>query len=190
VTIRFAGGAPQQPEDQLSGWFPQISLAASRVSGVEPANLGDEFELSEGYEVRNINPALVGSNSLADAVTVRHWRFVIFYAGQAVGEAEFTSDDNLVAFHEGEGGSGFLVALDRAEQLDGDFEASVLIAPALRFIGLWLRGAEQEWIIPYPPNVTGLRNYEAVTPETVLADLQAAAAAIPDLDEADGALGG
>ena len=74
--------------------------------------------------------------------------------------------------------SGLIDALDVAEQLRGRYEAAVLHAPALRFIGLWLKGRADEWVVPYPPNGTRLRNQETVSPGDVIGVLREMAGVI------------
>ncbi|MGD8340401.1 MAG: hypothetical protein PVH89_06435, partial [Gammaproteobacteria bacterium] len=85
---------------------------------------------------------------------------------------------------------GFPRALGRAELLPGDYEGSVLAAPPLRFIGLWLQSQDGDWVIPYPPNATPLRNFETIPLQDAVATLRRIAAEIPDLSDPDDTRGG
>lgn len=190
MATRFTSGAPAQPERQLSAWLPQIRRAASISSGVGPSDLIDDYELSDGYEVRYVDPGRLGSGDLTNAVHSRRWRFLIWFQERPLGEFELDNALDPIAFHEGAAKSGFLEALDQAEQLPGDFEASVLTASALRFVGLWLEGENDDWIIPYPPNATQLPNFSTIRLQDAVATLRQIAAELPDLTDPNDTRGG
>jgi hypothetical protein len=171
MTITFTSGAPKNTLEKLVDWIPKIQNIAL-ASGTEG---GAVINLSQGYKV--IYPSLqnVVLGKLFDTENTSRWRHLVVSEPIVYGEIELDDSTEPFALHQGEGKNGFKAAIERANKLSGDYEASVIEIPALHFIGLWLHNPEKDFIMPYPPNLTELKNYEITNYAEALSLLQAMA---------------
>lgn len=173
MSIHFSAGAPTGTHLKLQRWASQLQ----RVSTFSTA-AGAPLTLGDAYKVVYLSLKDIAAGRLLAAAQSSAWRHLLTYGGQSHGELELDASDEPVALHEGPAKDGLPLALATANGLAGDYEARVIEAPPLRFIGLWLHDDARDWIIPFAPNLTALSNYVAVTEGDVLAVLQPMAADI------------
>lgn len=174
MAIRFSADAPRDTHNKLGDWLPELQ----RVAAVAGTARGAGLNLSDGYEVKYLSAEPIAAGAGFDAAHASRWRHLVMSGSNAHGEIELDDALEPVALHEGVGKEGLLAAIEMAEQLGPDFEASVVMAPALRFIGLWLQGSGEELVVPYPPNATPLPDYRPIPVDEALAALQPLAAEV------------
>lgn len=186
MTIYFTKGAPQVSSLMLENWMPEIL----RISELSRRISDNRLELSEGYKVKYLSLAEIQSgNALSTAETDR-WRHLIISGSKAYGEIELDASEEPVALYEGESNENLVSALNIADDLDGEYEACVLIASALHFSGLWLHNATEDWIIPYPPNATPLINFQKISATEVFTTLNSIANDIVEISMDNDPVGG
>lgn len=152
----------------------------------------DAFDLRHGHEVRYVPVSSVADGRLVEAEyesRIRHLVHSKQNESGPVGEIELDEAEEPVAFHRGPAKDGLARAIEVAEKLDGDYEASVLHITPLRFVGLLLQG-EDTLIVPYPPNATSLENFDPITEKEALSVLQPMAEEIMREEENDEPTGG
>ena len=170
MTIRFTGGAPTNTHEKLGSWVDELRHP-DKADAPLPS-------IGEGYEVRYLPVEEIAVGKLIDAAHTSRWRHLVAHDGRPHGELELDESLDPVALHQGPGKDGLSTALKRANELSEDFEAVVVMAPPLRFVGLWLHGAQSDLIMPYAPNDTDLANYVAVSVDDALEILQPMAVAV------------
>nr|VFK67286.1 MAG: hypothetical protein BECKUNK1418G_GA0071005_11345 [Candidatus Kentron sp. UNK]VFK72622.1 MAG: hypothetical protein BECKUNK1418H_GA0071006_11265 [Candidatus Kentron sp. UNK] len=168
MAIHFSTGAPENTVGKLGGWIPEIERAALIADSAG----GAVVNLSQGYKVRYLSFQDVGLGKLTDAEYTERWRHLIVSEPHTYGEIELDESLDPFALYQGEAKDGFNAAIKRSEEIKGDYEASVIEIPALRFIGLWLHNEAEDLIMPYPPNATALENYRSTSVGNALAVLQ------------------
>ena len=170
MAVRFAGNAPRGIEKKLEDWA-FILQEASRSAQAGNTDLA----LSEGYQVKFLSVDQISKGDLFDTCVSRCWRYLVLAGNHALGEIEIDDDLKPVAFYEGAGKDGLLEALEVAHQLEGQYKAVVLMAPALKFVAICLRSQGKELIIPYSPSITPLQNLAVFPAEDAIKVLRPAA---------------
>jgi len=170
--IRFAANGPTDTEAKLERWIPEIRHASLMAD----ASGGAVTNLSEPYQVKYVALEDLAGGKF-DAARTR-WRHMLAAGQQPQGEIELDEHLDPVALFEGESKDGFMSAMRVADALDGDFEASVIMCPPIRFVALYLHGEGGDLLIPFAPNRTPLDNYEPVSVDEALKVLRGLAAEI------------
>jgi hypothetical protein len=167
MSIRFTPGSPTDTDKKLHKWTKELQL-------VSPSALaaGAPLTLSEAYKVVYLSVTEIASGKLLDGVSTNNWRHLVLHGLHPQAELELNDALEPVALHEGPAKDGLQAALAAAENLGEDFEACVLQAAPLRFVGLWLRNEKQDWIMPFPPNMTALPNFSLTSVADAMAVLQ------------------
>jgi hypothetical protein len=178
--LRFSAGAPAGAAAHLPNWVPNAAAGATRSGG-------PDVSVSNGYEVVMISVDDLADGRLLDAVSPGRWRFLVLEDDVPYGELEFEGTD-AICVHHGPAKDAFIDALEQADQVDGEFVVRVIKSPGVRFIGLWLHNADEDWIIPYEPNRTDLRNLITHDTTEVIRVLQPAAEAVQTAMAAAGGL--
>ena len=148
--LRFSKGAPSGAAAHLPNWVPNAAAGATRGGG-------PDVSVSNGYEVVMVTVDDLADGRLLDAVSPGRWRFLVLEDDVPYGELEFEGSD-AICVHKGPAKDALIDALDRADDVEGDFVVRVIKSPGVRFIALWLHNADNDWIIPYEPNRTDLCN--------------------------------
>ena len=152
----------------------------------------ETFDVRDGHEVRFIPASSIAKGELVESEYERRIRHLV-HSKEAetgpVGELELNEAEEPVAFHQGPGKDGLRRAIEVAEDLKGDYKASVLHVTPLRFVGLLLEGNDT-LIVPYPPNATELENFVPVSEKEALSVLQPMAEAVMREEENDEPTGG
>ncbi len=169
MAIAFEEGGPQGIESRLDEWVPDVQRA---VNLAVPDGRAETPSLSDGYKAYFPSLNQIQSGDLFTDGESTQWRYLIMAGDIPIGELELDRDGQPVALHNGPAKDGLVTAIEKANALEHDYVASVVISPALRFVALWLRRAGGELVMPYPPNATSLEDYKAVPVATVVDTLQ------------------
>jgi hypothetical protein len=191
VPISFHAGGPARTMDRLHAhkWGPQIERLL-RDDGAAAGEPAQGLALGEPYRVQYLSLANMANGDLGEAVHATQWRHLLMRADRPVAEVELNDHLAPIALHEGPAKDGLQAAIQIAEGIGGDFEASVVQSAPLKFIALLLRSGERELLIPFPPDLTDLPNYEPISVSDALKVLRPMAARVLEATSGDDALGG
>ncbi|OYY65128.1 hypothetical protein [Sphingomonas sp. 28-62-11] len=187
MTISFTSGGPTDTLEKL--YAQQWSADLARLSATGFAD-GSALTLDTPYQVDYLSLDKVAKGAPGDAAQVTRWRQLIIGGGRPLAEVELNDHGNPIALHEGPAKDGLQAAIAKAALLDGDFTARVVQSAALKFSALKLQQGSQTLFIPYPPNQTGLANYEVIPAADAFAALQLLAAQTLKAAQGDGTTGG
>lgn len=185
MAMKFASEGPSDTFDKLMSHKWGEYLERLQVSGED-----SQLQVGEPYRVRY--PALpdIANGKVADPDHPQRWRHLIHNAkGQPLAEVELDEEDNPSAIHHGPGKDGLVAALAAAEDLDGDFEASVIMSAGLKFCALHLDDGQNPQLIPFAPNLTSLPNYKAISADEAAQALAPLAQEVMKAMEEDEAIG-
>lgn len=186
MSIRFTTEAALENNQKIDVWRREIESAAMRS---EKADLPLKF--GKPYAVIYLALAdIAAGNKIAGIVCPTAWRQSVSHGESATGDLEFNEALEPIAFHEGPAKDGLRAAIAVAENVEGDFEASVLECAPLRFIALWLHSDTEDWVIPFAPNLTDLPNGEPIAMSEATSVLQSAAKAVLEAMEVSDHIGG
>lgn len=189
MTIKFSPGAPDTTLDKLHPFASELKLPLVGVLSVGAA-AAEPLKIGAGYRVHFVSAESIADGKLLDPSTPSRWRHLLIRGLHADAEVELDESQTPMALHHGPGKDGLSAALTVAAAVPGDFEAAVLSAPAIRFIALWLHGAEIDWIIPYAPDLTPLPKNVPVVASAALKVLQPLAKQVLEEFRGGEAIGG
>lgn len=182
MTIQFAKGSPEITAESLRAWLPEINRRA-QLAGI---GVGAEVAISQGYKVAYISAkTLREGNGIGDH-QLEHWRHLIVSESHVLGEIELDASHNPLGVHWGPSKDGLSAAVRQADALKLDYEAHVIEAPSVHFVGLWLHSQSEDLVIPYPPNLTALKNFQVISYDRALSVLKEMAGEVPNLETDEG----
>lgn len=185
MNIRFTPGGPTDTHDKLHDWTDELrTLSVRGAAGGAPLSLGDP------YEVRYVSVEDVAHGRLIDGQHTARWRHLVSDGSHPHAELELDDTNAPMALHEGPGKDGFHAAVQAAEELEGDYVACVLASPPIRFIALWLHNDDEDLVMPYAPDQTGLEKYSPLTVDGALEVLSPMAAAVLEASAGEEPVGG
>ncbi len=162
MSIKFSPNAPVDTVNKMGSWAEKLKHELSAP------DQNQTLSVSDGYEVHYLSLKEIVAGRLVDNPDCSRWRHMVSVGDQLVAEVELDESQSPIALHMGPGKDGLSTTVSLASSLDGDYEASVLSVAPLKFIALWLKGDNDDLIIPYAPNATSLKNGVAVPVRDVL----------------------
>lgn len=163
MPLRFSADPPTGVAEQLSGWLPSTRGGA-------------QHQLSVGVRWVTVPLNELAQGRFLEATTGGRWRFLVLQDGAPFAHVDLDDSHRVVGLNQGHAVQGFIDALERAQAVDGDYEALVVEVPALRFTALWLRG-ERDLLLPFPSPLSPVSGTGPQTADQTLSTLQADARA-------------
>lgn len=160
------------------------------IEGILPA--GGRYEdavLAETYSVSHIGLDAFFERELFLKPEIRRWRRFIRIPCYVLAELEFDAKFVPIGFHVGPAAAGLSAAMEVANELKGDYRGQVVLSPGIKFAALHLSG-DKELFIPFPPNLSGLENYEPIDVEEASKTLRPLAKEVAERFEREDTSGG
>lgn len=196
MPITFAADGPDDILDKMiaSGW-QDVLLGLPRNAAKSLA--AAEFEQSATFEVFYPTLEEIDARILAGPDTRRGWRNLLQQGSAPVAQIEADEDREPLAVHQGPAKDGIAKALAIAEDVaDGRIVAAVE-CPPIAFFALLIRGGssepeadEDDLVIPYEPDATGLEDYHPISAAEALMHLRDRAGEIRAMDRGEEPTGG
>ncbi|MBX7496591.1 hypothetical protein K3172_12060 [Qipengyuania sp. 6B39] len=156
---------------------------------VPPGGDMAELTLGEPYRVQYLSLESFLRGASAFEIVAEKWRRFLLYPCLTLAEIEFDREFIPITFYHGPGKDGLRAAMEIAGELEGHFRGSVVLSPALKLAALHLTG-DKDLLIPFPPNVTPLENYQPIATEKASEMLQGLAKDILSASEREDETGG